>query len=328
MIGSKADEYNIVFSMPVHEKAEVVLDSAINHLAFNPSSAVILHLSKNFNWKDSRISEEKFYEAVKKLKDLYVNPTSIESSINKLAFIHLMNFEYADKILNFKYFITSASNQLFVKSGLIEYLLQSGKEAYLKSRDLPEKHWASSTCLSNQYFKKFVKDCEISKLKACQIEGACFKHSLMTEIKNMLYKHFDFENANKCQPWEEILFATAAFKLVSSSSIENRALVYINWYDSLRVYSCKLPLIVSNYWGVKRIGREISNNERIYIRTKIGNYTQLEKSILGSIVVEKPLWLLWLCSFTRFIGFQILNLSIKLMKNTNIIDYLKLIIKK
>ena len=50
----------ILFSIPVHEKLEVVLDQLINIRTLNPDICVVLHLSPVFDYVHSALSLDEF----------------------------------------------------------------------------------------------------------------------------------------------------------------------------------------------------------------------------------------------------------------------------
>lgn len=58
------EHYRIIFSIPVHEKLEVVLDQLANILTLNPKCGVVLHLSPVFDYQKSRISLPDFMKKI------------------------------------------------------------------------------------------------------------------------------------------------------------------------------------------------------------------------------------------------------------------------
>lgn len=59
--------YNLMFSIPIHEKLECVIDQILNIRSLNPNSAIVLHISENFNYHNSLISREKFERITEEL---------------------------------------------------------------------------------------------------------------------------------------------------------------------------------------------------------------------------------------------------------------------
>lgn len=61
------NNYKILFSIPVHEKLEVVLDQLMNVFTLNPDSGVILHLSPVFDYHNSIISLSQFNSIIREI---------------------------------------------------------------------------------------------------------------------------------------------------------------------------------------------------------------------------------------------------------------------
>lgn len=74
---------NNVISIPVHERAEVVIDQICNYKFFCPDCGIVLHISNGFNWKESLLSEEEFLAALKTFDNvLHLKQKSIDKYRN------------------------------------------------------------------------------------------------------------------------------------------------------------------------------------------------------------------------------------------------------
>ena len=96
--------YTICFSIPVHEKLEVVLDQCYNIHYYNPKSAIILHFSSGFNYSGSAIKKEEFEKIVEGLGYVYINPKSVRTNLYDIIQAHLSNFNYARNEIEFSFF--------------------------------------------------------------------------------------------------------------------------------------------------------------------------------------------------------------------------------
>lgn len=115
-------KYNIVFSLPVHEKFEVITDQLLNILTLNPNCAVVLHLSPSFNYAESAMSKEEFGKVVgERFADqVFINSESVRTGWFDIIQAHLANFKYISSLIDFEYFSLIASNELFIRKGLYD----------------------------------------------------------------------------------------------------------------------------------------------------------------------------------------------------------------
>lgn len=108
--------YKIIFSIPVHEKYEVILDQCLNFHFFNPNSGIVLHFSKGFNAQSSQIDKNTFDKAIEKLDYVFINPYSVRTGWYDIIQAHISNFEFILKNnIDFDYFSLCASNELFLE---------------------------------------------------------------------------------------------------------------------------------------------------------------------------------------------------------------------
>lgn len=85
-------KYRILFSIPVHEKPEVVLDQINNFLHFNPDCCIVLHISSGFRFDSDHISEDGFFSALGDIDRVYVNPNRLRSGLEDIIQCHISNF--------------------------------------------------------------------------------------------------------------------------------------------------------------------------------------------------------------------------------------------
>ena len=114
----KYDSSKLLFSIPVHEKQDIINNLVENIFNYNPNSKIILHVNKTFTNFDPKKSE---------YKNLFVNSIKFNYVYGKgLLWIHINNFLEAINLgIDFDYFCLISSNEMFIKKGLIEYIKQN-----------------------------------------------------------------------------------------------------------------------------------------------------------------------------------------------------------
>jgi len=105
----------LLFSIPVHEKQDIIHNQIENILHFNPGSKIILHLNQSYT---DFIPENCVYQNV------YFHQTKITYTHGKDLFaFHIANFLYCiQQNVIFDFFVLSASNEMFFKKGSIQYI--------------------------------------------------------------------------------------------------------------------------------------------------------------------------------------------------------------
>lgn len=266
----------ILFSIPVHEKPEVVENQIQNFLKYNPGASILLHISKQMP------SEE--VAQIKQLPltypQVFINPQQLYTSwADGCQFkIHLSNFQYAlNHHIPFHYIALHASNDLFIQYGLQEYLLNhdAGFDQWTPLQHNPvaqqkvnlEKHL---------FFRRLMKKYHLSTVIPSQLEGT-FYHRNAIEIlcqrltpkntfdfpylfsigyhsKNSIrYKLFSFiekvlRNLNITvihpNPLEEVIFPTFAADKIQNP--RNFPYCYVNWANGLNISKEEIVAIRAN----------------------------------------------------------------------------------
>ncbi|MBQ2993025.1 MAG: hypothetical protein IJE21_03920 [Alistipes sp.] len=71
----------LLFSIPVHERLEVVVDQIINIQSLNKDAGVVLHLSLGYEDKNSDLSLSEFEQLITQYKNVYINPNRVRTGI-------------------------------------------------------------------------------------------------------------------------------------------------------------------------------------------------------------------------------------------------------
>lgn len=274
--------YKIVFSVPVHENPEVVFDLILNYKYFNPDCAIVLHLARNFNYTNSRYNEQKFLKKLEELKDVYVNPEHVRTGFGDIIQAHISNFEYINKIAEFEYISLGASNDLFIKKGLYDFI--NNWKAGLKIYSIDEdKTWmAAYKARRDMELKYMIQEVggNIEKIYRSQVEGAFFQKNVFSKLSSIINQYYDYKAVplDKLYAREEVYFSTLINYIIPKNNIYFDNITY-NAEESATwtVYKKDIDNLIKNkvpYYCVKRIERELNNPIRSYIREQVGDYRQ------------------------------------------------------
>jgi len=197
-IDNKYNSSNLLFSIPVHEKQDIVNNTIENIFNFNPNCKIILHINKTFNIFDENLSN---------YHNLYFNKTNI--TYNKghdLLSYHISNFNYCiNNQIEFEYFIFCASNELFIKEGAIEYIekYKNGTQIILQNNDLNiDWHNFKKNIENNDCILMLFKKLNNNNLCGGQAEGQFYQKNIFQKIcdlyltitnNNSIYLPFEAE---------------------------------------------------------------------------------------------------------------------------------------
>ena len=289
--------YKIVFSVPVHESPESIIDQIINYSEFNRDCAVILHISGMFSYKNSRYTKETFEEELKRFPNVYINPNHLRTGYADIIQAHISNFHYAESIIDFEYFSIGASNDLFVKKGLYD-LMKNYDAGYNRKHTIKNVDWVwHEACFHDRPLEEMVRRYggDMSSVLICQIEGCFYKKWIFERIADIIQEHYnfkeyDFRNRDKKKtfPREEVYFSTLTELVFPEAEV-----LYANYafvaFDIRVSHIPKLSDIKkysedgSNIFNVKRINRTLNDPFRAYIRDNIGKYYRKEKEIVEDV---------------------------------------------
>ena len=280
----------IVFSLPVHEKAEIIIDTILNIQYFNPDSAIILHVSPVFPENTGWLTEKQFYDVIGKMDDVYVNSEHIQTGwqgtgVSGLVSVHLSNFSYAEKaIKDFEYFVMEASNDLYIKSGLYEKLSSyDWGTSHLRPVNLDTDWIQGKNALLDCRLKNIMDELGATQIYGSQIEGSFFRKKLFKKMAVILEAYASCEEIVK-YAYEEVYFATVALAVIQGGD-------YKGYYGTLvKVFwdKCEyLPNVAElqeleeqkDVFGVKRIPRNYYFLTREYIRSKHEKYLAEQKGV-------------------------------------------------
>lgn len=282
-----------MFSIPVHEKLEVVVDQICNFISLNTDCGIVLHFSQDFNYVDSSINREEFNYIIKKIGNIYINPESVRTGPYDIIQSHISNYKYVKKITNFQYYCMCASNELFIKPGLYDYIRDYDCGVDMTNNTDTNTIWKAGKFAHRDASLKNILS-EIGgdgKIMGSQVEGTFYSEELFNIICGLIERHYDWLNMQEPYAREEVYFSTIIWNLKSTSKnirVSNQGM--FTWCPWNRKYTMNVRLhevkrlieAESNIYSVKRVERNNNDCIRAYIRQKFG-YIVNERELIGSI---------------------------------------------
>lgn len=282
-------KYSVVFSIPVHEKFEVIVDQIININHFNPNCAIVLHISKKFDYTGTEMSEEQFHQIANDFGNVFINENRLDTVYFNIVHTHVSNFEYITTKTDFEYFVLTASNEAFVRSGLYDLIsaypcgfnyefLQSRMRWTHREKALHDPVVSDICCFFGQ---------DISQVVSAQVEGTFFTKELFGKVVEVLKQVYPVTGAEPAvlYPREEVYYHAIAYFLMEDKTKIFRARMTYVAFDIIGCipYIWTILKVMSRSltdFSVKRISRELNDPNRSYIRCQCGNYFDEVHSIL------------------------------------------------
>lgn len=302
---------DIVFSIPIHERLEVVVDQIINFRHFNPNCGFIFHFSQNFDYEKSGLTRIQFEEIVSKIGNIYINPNSLRTGLSDIIQAHLSNYQYIKDKIQYEYFVMSASNELFIKSGFGQFIkdYDCGVEQ-LDVTDWTNNSHFSQDAKNDKFTQDILKYLNYDRIIFSHIEGQYYKKDLFNTIYTAINANYDYKSANKFYPREEYYFSTVIGYLKQmKQELKIGPVITYNAYHFDHLWDAKpseINYLLKNselFYSVKRVNRLINDNVRCYLRQKNG-YLESEVSLMGNHIklVKKNRIAIVLQDFNKFVS--------------------------
>lgn len=269
----------LLFSIPVHEKPEVVLNQIENFKYFNPNSIVVLHVSLGMSVADYTRLKALFED----LDYVYINPIRLQTgwADGTLFKAHLENMRFAlREDLKFSYFCLHASNEMFVKTGLEDWVkgIDAGFDQVNEGKNNPVYQQID-------HFKKDINSSRILRrnglktVLGSQVEGTFYSRELVAIItrrlegrtlgelggffsigidkvgtfKSLVYRIIEvllrrFRFPLRVTPFckEEVYFPTLVSDLLSERITRNMSYCFMNWHNNLSINKNEIGWIREN----------------------------------------------------------------------------------
>lgn len=283
---------DVIFSILVHEKIDVVLNQIENFTKFNPNSGIILHISKKFR----KELNTKIDVLINK-KNIFINPISIDTGLNDNSqfYAHQVNIEYIIfNELKFEYISFHASNDMFVRVGLIDYLRNFDAGSDIKAHEFNSNWRQAKHAYRDPLLKNLLRNKQNLNniIFGSQVEGTfmskevCIK--LLHDIKfynlglkknvvniilqkfiqnKYFHKIFDIFSPGSYYAKEEIYFSTL---IMSYAKVIGLPYVYINWNNGLKIDFEEVHAIINKDYDIlkKKSLRDYSINVHDFYAVK------------------------------------------------------------
>lgn len=283
---------DIVFSIPIHQRLEVVLDQIFNFLHFNPNCGLVLHFSQGFDYANSKITKEQFLRIIDKIGNIFVNPNSVRTGFADIIQAHLSNFEFISFNVDFEFFAICASNELFVRSGLYD-LIKTTDCGFNTCCIEQANDWKYGHALfRDEALKSYLKKKNSSKIVFTTPEGQYYKKQIFCKIFEEIKSFYNYQEMKEAYPREEIYFPTILSNLKEQNIVRGEIFTYSAYHfaylwDVCRLEVDKISKSSGNLFSVKRVDRELNNVIRSYLRDKYGYKMQLEAVLPNNIHLYK-----------------------------------------
>lgn len=178
------DSSKLLFSIPIHERQDVINNQIENVFNMNPNSKIIFHVNQSFKTFDKNLSN---------YQNIYINSKSFNYQHGKgLLWIHINNFLEAIKLgFDFKYFVILSSNEMFIKKGLIQYIekYKNGAQIVKMTPDIDWHNFKKS--LENDIIiKNMLKELKLETIYGGQTEGQFYEKNIFQYITDIYLKYF------------------------------------------------------------------------------------------------------------------------------------------
>lgn len=274
----------ILFSLSVHEEIKVVLNQIDNIRHFVPNSIIVIHVNSTNNELFEQLHAAAFL-----LQNVYLTTDRVDST--KGAFVldiaHLNNFKYAKKLgLQFEYIILEASNSLFVRYGLPEYIANFDAGSHLRPLKIDSHGDWNKKVFSHLSFSNIRQEfieigLDFDTIYKSTHEGSFYRKDIADFIFNFVSNIRDKcieNNELPNYPTEEFWFpfALKCYQLKHPNIEISPTITYMPWNRRLswnkndvrdflfREHNLK------NFYSIKRIERNSEDEVRNFIQEIFG----------------------------------------------------------
>ena len=270
--------YKLVFSIPIHERLEVVIDQILNIKCCNQDSAIVYHFSPSYKDSNSYLPKDSFIKIIDNIGDVYVNPVSVRTGMDDIIQAHLSNYEFIAHRMEFDYFCICASNESFIKRGLYEHINKYDGGASQDS----VKGWIYEKELEHDTdFQSYLKKNDIKSIKYTYPEGQDFRYDIIADIHKMIVAFYEYQNLKTVYPRDEIFYSTFLGHLKEKNpNIKiGKTFAYSAYHLSHLFNVTRLNIKYSllkdeDVYSAKRVDRNINDSIRVYLRRELGYYEE------------------------------------------------------
>lgn len=238
----------LLFSIPIHEKQDIINNQIENIFNYNPNSSIIFHINNSF---------KNFDEKLTNYNNVYFNSNRFNYEYARgLFWIHVNNFLEALKLnIDFEYFIIYSSNEMFIKNGLIHYIEKVKNGAQIVKFDKNNDwHNFHKDIENKEMMINLLKDIGLDTIYGGQTEGQFYQKEYFSKISAIYIKHFGNNELNDFET-EEILPQT----IFKSFNVEYGLPITIHNYSNKYEFT---PEVINNILNnnFKIIGKKFKHN--------------------------------------------------------------------
>jgi len=272
----------ILFSIPVHESNQTVINTIENARKYNPDCIFVLHVSKSF--ADFNIGN---------IDGVLINPIQFDTKhAHSQVSTHITNFIHACNCkINFTHFCILHTSEMYIKNGLNEYIKNLDYSLWFTPEtQFYEWNWPPLyNAYNSRVFKNLFDGQNYNNYLGNLIEGSFFSKELFLEITNWTIKNYDIINGmNVSYSLEEVYFPTLSYHLGKGCDFGHPVCCFhhkthyvdnITDVDDLRKNKMvtfwqpnnfrylRIPFPGNNLYSIKRINRDLNDPIRSYINS-------------------------------------------------------------
>ena len=207
----------IYISLLVHENKYAAIDTIRNFLKYVPNSTIVLHISKNANFKSDQIRELLINKAV--ADRVVINTEPVCTEWGNIIAAHISNIKCINSICSDR-----TSKVVFHSSG--DMLVRLGAESYIENNEFiyhtriyeqPGYWWPSHVALSDCILMHSLQRFSMKFIVASQIEGASYPLEVLLNVLKLLEKDEILNCSKGFYPREEIYFSSFVYGMGYSS---------------------------------------------------------------------------------------------------------------
>lgn len=195
----------ILFSLPVHERPDILRGQIENINYFCPGSVICIHVSA-----DAAVSKDEFRRHCD-FENVHISPYSYQTVWSGgIMHTHIANFLYAlEAGLDFDTVMLISSNELLVKHGLADYVSQYEVGSQTEVYD-PSNDWGvfNSNFLNLPGMQGFLAALGLPLFFGGQAEGQFASKHIFMQIAKLFVEHFPMGPIGF--PIEEVILPTMA----------------------------------------------------------------------------------------------------------------------
>ncbi len=288
------DSSKLVFSIPVHEKQDIINNQIENILNFNPNAKIVIHVNKSF---------KNFNVSLINYPNVYINKERFNYKFGKgLLWIHINNFLEALRLnLDFSYFCVISSNEMFIRNGLIHYIEKHKNGLQLVKFDKNINWHNFNKNIENEpIIIELLKHLNLDAIYGGQAEGNFYQKDVFKKIAEIYITFFGNREINNYETEEIVcqtifksfeISCTTPFTLQNYSnditydenfinSVINNGIIIPEKTKNNVLFSPHINKDCTSIYSIKRVDRTF-NNLRNYLSKK-GFIINVEKYDLNT----------------------------------------------